>query len=79
MQLTYPGTRISTMAEVFDFVKCADPGRNIRWNIESKINATHPESTVGVDEFVERQFGEFSKSGYLDSITVRFGFFSLIP
>ncbi|KAH9919122.1 PLC-like phosphodiesterase [Fomitopsis serialis] len=29
MQLTYPGTRISTMQEVFDFVDCADPEHKI--------------------------------------------------
>ena len=30
LQLTYPGTRISTLEEVFEFVECADPEHLIR-------------------------------------------------
>ncbi|OSX67957.1 hypothetical protein POSPLADRAFT_1052063 [Postia placenta MAD-698-R-SB12] len=69
MQLTYPGTRISTMQEVFEFVECADPGHQIRWNIESKINAQYPERTRGVQDFVRRQSAVFRASPYYSSIT----------
>lgn len=70
-QLTYPGTRISTMAEVFDFVQCVDQDRRILWNIESKIDATHPNRTLDVMEFVRRQHEVFQLSGYKHAITVR--------
>lgn len=69
MQLTYPGTRISTLQEVFDFVECADPSHQIQWNIESKINAMYPNQTKGVDEFVTKQHTLFSASPYKPSIT----------
>ncbi|KAH9927528.1 PLC-like phosphodiesterase [Epithele typhae] len=60
MQLVYPGTRISTMQEVFDFVL---------WNIESKINARHPNQTRSVEDFVQKQYKLFSNSPYKQSIT----------
>lgn len=70
MQLTYPGTRISTLQEVFDFVECADPSHQVQWNIESKINAMYPNQTKSVDEFVTKQHALFSASPYKSSITV---------
>ncbi|KAI0080053.1 PLC-like phosphodiesterase [Panus rudis PR-1116 ss-1] len=69
MQLTYPGTRISTMEEVFNFVSCADPSHQILWNIESKINPQFPNQTLGVEDFVQRQHEVFAASPYHSSIT----------
>ncbi|KAH9853019.1 PLC-like phosphodiesterase [Lenzites betulinus] len=69
MQLTYPGTRISTLDEVFSFVECADPQHEVLWNIESKIDARHPNRTLGVADFVARQHAAFQRSPYKDSIT----------
>ncbi|EJD04400.1 PLC-like phosphodiesterase [Fomitiporia mediterranea MF3/22] len=68
-QLTYPGTRISTLQEVFDFVSCTDPDRQILWNIESKVDARFPNRTKSVREFVQRQHKLFENSGYKNSIT----------
>ncbi len=73
MQLTYPGTRISTLQEVFEFVECADPARQVLWNIESKIDARHPDRTLGVSDFVQKQYEIFSSSPYRHSITVGTG------
>ena len=70
MQLTFPGTRISTMQEAFDFVECADPAHQVLWNIESKIDARYPNRTLGVQDFVTKQYALFSKSPYKHSITV---------
>jgi hypothetical protein len=70
MQLTYPGARISTQKEVFDFVACADPHHRMRFNIESKINAQSPNATAAVDEFVTRQLAVFQASPYRNQITV---------
>ncbi|KAF8202932.1 PLC-like phosphodiesterase [Pholiota molesta] len=70
LQLTHPGTKISTLHEVFRFAHCADPERSIRWNIESKINPIETNYTRGVDDFVSLQHAEFTKSGYrLSQIT----------
>ena len=64
LQLTYPGTKISTLEELFIFANCADPKHKIQWNIESKINASHPNSTHSVETFVTKQYAEFAKSSY---------------
>jgi len=70
LQLTYPGTKISTLDELFKFAHCADPERVIQWNIESKINAANPNSTRGVQDFVTLQHQAFLHSGYkLSQIT----------
>jgi len=69
LQLTYPGMRISTLKEVFDFVECADPSHQILWNIESKINPQYPNRTLGVGDFVDKQQAIFASSSYHKSIT----------
>ncbi|KAH7914482.1 PLC-like phosphodiesterase [Hygrophoropsis aurantiaca] len=69
MQLTYPGAHISTLQEVFDFAECADPSHQILWNIESKINAKHPNRTRSVNDFVSKQHDLFTASPYYGSIT----------
>ena len=58
------------MEEVFDFVECADPTHKIQWNIESKINAQHPNQTLGVADFVYKQHAIFAASPYKPLITV---------
>jgi glycerophosphoryl diester phosphodiesterase len=69
MQITYPGMRISTLKEVFDFVECADPSHQILWNIESKIDPEYPNRTLGVADFVDSQHALFAASPYHQSIT----------
>jgi len=70
MQLIYPKTRISTLKEVFDFVACADPKREVLWNIESKVNPAIPHITRSPEDFVKAQHAVFVQSGYpLDSLT----------
>ncbi|KAI5888168.1 PLC-like phosphodiesterase [Schizophyllum commune H4-8] len=70
-QRTYPGTKLSTLGELFDFVSCVDPARTVSFNIESKVNHTLVTgyNTKGVNAFVTAQYAEFQKSGYLDRIT----------
>lgn len=70
MQLTYPGTRISTLQELFAFVECSDPSHQIMWNIESKIDAAHPDRTLGVQDFAQKQYAVFAQTPYRGSITV---------
>ncbi|KAF8350183.1 PLC-like phosphodiesterase [Amanita rubescens] len=64
LQLGYAGTKISTLKELFEFARCADPHRQILWNIESKTNPIVPGATRGVEEFVTKQHAEFVASGY---------------
>jgi hypothetical protein len=78
LQLIYPGMRISTLKEVFNFVECADPSHQILWNIESKINPQYPNRTLGVGDFVDKQQAIFASSLYHKSITVRYSTFALI-
>jgi len=68
-QLVYPGVKISTLREVFDFVACADPSHQILWNIESKINPQYPNRTAGVDDYVQKQLEIFISTPYYRSIT----------
>jgi len=69
LQLSYPGTRISTLRELFDFLDCADPEHRILLNIESKVDAVYPNHTASVNAFVQRQYESFLSSGYFNSIT----------
>ncbi|GJJ09506.1 hypothetical protein Clacol_003729 [Clathrus columnatus] len=68
-QLTYPGTRIPSLSELFDFLDCADPEHNILLNIESKSNAAFPGRTLDFRTFVHKQYELFSRSAYYRSIT----------
>ncbi|EIW86408.1 PLC-like phosphodiesterase [Coniophora puteana RWD-64-598 SS2] len=68
-QLTYPGTRISTLQEVFDFVECADPTHQILWNIESKVDARCSNCTKEPEMFARLQQASFAASPYHKSIT----------
>ena len=64
MQLTYTGTKISTLGEVFDFVRCVDKKRALNFNIESKVNPLTEGSTRSPEDFVAAQYAAFVKSGY---------------
>ena len=70
-QLEYPGLKLSTLGELFDFVECVDRDHRMFWNIESKINADYPNRTRSVEDFVELQYEAFVSSPYLHQITVR--------
>ncbi|KAG5648230.1 hypothetical protein DXG03_006187 [Asterophora parasitica] len=64
MQLIHPGTKISTLQEVFDFVACVDHKRQIIFNVESKVDAVTPNNTRSAEDFVALQHAVFKKSGY---------------
>ncbi|KIY67612.1 PLC-like phosphodiesterase [Cylindrobasidium torrendii FP15055 ss-10] len=68
-QLRYPGLKLSTMDELFDFVQCVDTENDLYFNIESKIDAALPHRTRPVADFVELQYEAFAKSQYLHHIT----------
>ncbi|KAG2023593.1 glycerophosphoryl diester phosphodiesterase [Coprinopsis cinerea AmutBmut pab1-1] len=64
LQLTYAGAKIPTLTEVFDFARCVDFERRLKFNVESKINPVFQSNTKSVDEFVNAQYREFWRSGY---------------
>lgn len=50
-QLTLPGTKISTLQEMFDFVECATDDE-ILFNIESKVDGDFRNLTRAPEDFV---------------------------
>ncbi|KIJ45617.1 hypothetical protein M422DRAFT_206908 [Sphaerobolus stellatus SS14] len=68
-QLTYPGTKIPTLQEFFEFLDCADPKHNILLNIESKVDAESAGRTHDVETFVRSQYELFASSYYYRAIT----------
>lgn len=69
LQLTYPGTKISTLPELFSFLDCADPSHQVQLNIESKVDAQFPNLTRPPEDFVKLQYDLFKKSKYYGKIT----------
>ncbi|KAJ9099946.1 hypothetical protein QFC21_003953 [Naganishia friedmannii] len=70
LQLTLPGTKISTLAEVFEFVDCATDDE-ILFNIESKVDGDFRNLTRGPDDFVEAMVTLYKSLGpsIIDRIT----------
>jgi glycerophosphoryl diester phosphodiesterase len=56
-QTPIPGTHMPTLDEVFDLA----PGNQVRFNIETKIFADHPELSPGPEEFVRLVLAIVSK------------------
>lgn len=65
-----PGTKLSTLDEVFDFVQCATD-EPVLFNIESKINPVQRNETRSAAEFVAAMGKIFTARGdaFLDRIT----------
>ncbi|KAG7085507.1 hypothetical protein E1B28_003068 [Marasmius oreades] len=69
LQTTYPGTKLSTLEELFSFVECFDPKHTVKYNIESKVNPVSTNQTRGPNDFVRLQHEQFKKSAYYHRIT----------
>ncbi|CAE6506071.1 unnamed protein product [Rhizoctonia solani] len=69
LQVLYPGTKISTLPELFDFLDCADPGHEVELNIESKVDAQFPNLTRSPEDFANAQYKLFKSSKYYNKIT----------
>ncbi|KAL0572909.1 hypothetical protein V5O48_009056 [Marasmius crinis-equi] len=69
LQVTYPGTKISTLEELFDFVECVDPEHTVSFNIESKVDAPLANLTRSPEDFVRLQHELFAESVYYHKIT----------
>ncbi|CAE6538547.1 unnamed protein product [Rhizoctonia solani] len=69
LQVLYPGTKISTLPELFNFLDCADPGHEVELNIESKVDAQFPNLTRSPEDFANAQYKLFKSSKYYGKIT----------
>lgn len=65
-----PGTKLSTLDEVFDFVECATD-EPVHFNIESKVNPVQRNETRSAADFVNAMGAIFAARGeaFLDRIT----------
>lgn len=65
-----PGTKLSTLDEVFDFVECATD-EPVLFNIESKVNPVQKNETRSAAEFVNAMGAIFAARGeaFIDRIT----------
>jgi hypothetical protein len=58
----YPGIKLSTLDEMFDFVQCATD-EPVLFNIESKINPEYQNETRSPQDFVDIMGGVFAGRG----------------
>ncbi|WP_327141834.1 glycerophosphodiester phosphodiesterase [Nocardia sp. NBC_01327] len=67
-----PGNRIAELPEVFDLVK-SYPGTfdKLRYNIETKIEAEHPEQSATPDEFVDVILGAIQTAGATGKVEIQ--------
>ena len=68
-QLAIPGTRIPTLAEVFDLVRRSGD-RHVRLNIETKIDPTHPEQSLDPQSFVTRVLDLLRREHFTDRVMI---------
>jgi glycerophosphoryl diester phosphodiesterase len=68
-QLAIPGTRIPTLAEVFELVRRSGD-RHVRLNIETKIDPTHPEESLDPQSFVTAVLGLLRREHFTDRVMI---------
>jgi len=72
-QTSVPGARVPTLEEVFDLVRSSTHAnaKRIAFNIETKIDPSHPEYTVSPEEFSRKAVAAFKKSGFWSRIILQ--------
>jgi glycerophosphoryl diester phosphodiesterase len=68
-QLSVPGTRIPTLAEVFALVRRSGD-RHVRLNIETKIDPTHPDESLDPQHFVTTVLTLLRKEHFVDRVMI---------
>ena len=68
-QLAIPGTRIPTLAEVFDLVRRSGD-QHVRLNIETKIDPTHPEESLDPQSFVTTVLDLLRREHFTDRVMI---------
>ncbi|WP_372494219.1 MULTISPECIES: glycerophosphodiester phosphodiesterase family protein [Nocardia] len=79
-QQSVPNNRIARLPELFDLVK-SYPGafETIRYNIETKIEAEHPEQTAAPQEFVDVILDAVNRAGAADKVEIQSFDWSSLP
>lgn len=65
-----PGARMPTLDELFDLVR-RYRARDIRFNIETKVEAGAPHETAPREQFVQRTISEVRRGGFLPNVTIQ--------
>lgn len=75
-----PGNKIAKLPELFDLVKTY-PGAfdTIRYNVETKIEAAHPEQSAAPQEFVDIILGAISEAGATGKVEIQSFDWSSLP
>jgi glycerophosphoryl diester phosphodiesterase len=68
-QIAIPGTRIPTLAEVFDLVRRSGD-HHVRLNIETKIDPTHPEESLDPQSFVTTVLDLLRREHFTDRVMI---------
>jgi glycerophosphoryl diester phosphodiesterase len=68
-QLSIPGTRIPTLAEVFALVRRSGD-HHVRLNIETKIDPTHPEESPDPQHFVATVLALLRREHFVDRVMI---------
>ncbi|HEX8781802.1 MAG TPA: glycerophosphodiester phosphodiesterase [Steroidobacteraceae bacterium] len=69
-QLAVPGTRIPTLAEVFDLVRRSG-NRHVRLNIETKIDPAHPQESKDPQQFVAAVLDLLRREQFADRVMIQ--------
>lgn len=68
-QLAVPGTRIPTLAEVFELVRRSGD-RHVRLNIETKIDPNHPDESPDPERFVALVLDLLRRENFADRVMI---------
>ena len=68
-QLAVPGTRIPTLAEVFELVRRSGD-RHVRLNIETKIDPNHPDESPDPEHFVALVLDLLRRENFVDRVMI---------
>src|ERR1700732_3186987 len=68
-QLAVPGTRIPTLAEVFELVRSSGD-RHVRLNIETKIDPNHPDESPDPERFVAAVLDLLRRERFSDRVMI---------
>ncbi|WIW45045.1 glycerophosphodiester phosphodiesterase [Bradyrhizobium sp. 62B] len=69
-QRAMPGTRISTLGELFALVRKSGNAR-VRFNIETKIDPNHPDDTLDPQAFVTKLLGLIRSEAFSDRVMIQ--------
>lgn len=68
-QLSIPGTRIPTLAEVIELVRKSGD-HHVRLNIETKIDPTHPDESLDPEHFVSTVLEVLKREHFTDRVMI---------